>query len=81
MPMETAGLPFNLLSVSLFADPSSVRATSRIRSTDPSGLARMTMSPNCDGVVKRPCVCTLSWNCVASLVGRAPMRPTAACTF
>jgi hypothetical protein len=27
------------------------------------------------------CVCTLSWNCVASLVGRAPMRPTGACTF
>ena len=29
----------------------------------------------------RPWVCTLSWNCVASLVGRAPMRPTGACTF
>ena len=28
-----------------------------------------------------PWVCTLNWNCVASLVGRAPIRPTAACTF
>ena len=52
-----------------------------MRSTDPSGLARMTMSPNCSGVVRRPWVCTLSWNCVASLVGLAPIRPTAACTF
>ena len=57
--------------------PSSTRATSRTRSTEPSGLARITMSPNCSGVVSRPCVCTLSWNCWSSAIGRAPMRPTA----
>ncbi len=79
--MDTAGSPFNRLSVSMLAAPSSTRATSDRRSTEPSGLARITMSPNCSGVTSRPCVCTLSWNCVASLVGRAPMRPTGACTF
>ena len=41
MPIETAGLPFSRLSVSAFAAPSSTRATSRTRSTEPSGLARM----------------------------------------
>ena len=41
----------------------------------------MTMSPNCFAVVSRPWVCTFSWNCVLSGVGREPMRPTEACTF
>ncbi len=81
MPMETAGLPFSRLSASMLAAPSSTRATSRTRSTEPSGLARTTMSPNCSGVDSRPWVCTFSWNCVVSGVGRAPMRPTGACTF
>ena len=79
--MDTAGSPFSRLSVSMFAAPSSTRAMSDSRSTEPSGLARITMWPNCSAVIRRPCVCTLSWNCVASLVGRAPMRPTGACTF
>ena len=33
------------------------------------------------GSCSRPCVCTLNWNCWSSLIGRAPMRPTGACTF
>ena len=39
------------------------------------------MLPNCSGVVSRPCVCMFIWNCWSLPIGRAPMRPTAACTF
>ena len=31
------------------------------------------MLPNSSGVVRRPWVCRLIWNCVSSLVGRAPI--------
>ena len=79
--METAGLPLRRLSESMLAAPSSTRATSWMRSTEPSGLARSTMSPNCSGVTSRPWVWTLSWNCWSSSVGRAPMRPTGAWMF
>ena len=81
MPSVTAGFPFSRLSLSRVAAPSSTRATSRTRSTDPSGLARTRISPNSAGDVSRPFVCRLIWNCVSSLVGRAPTRPTGACTF
>ena len=57
------------------------RATSRSRSTEPSGLARMTMAPNCAGVTSRPWVCRLNWNCWSLPIGRAPMRPIGATTF
>ena len=63
------------------AAPSSTRATSRTRSSEPSGLARMTMSPNCSGVTRRPSVWMLIWNCWSSEIGCAPMRPTAAWMF
>ena len=33
------------------------------------------------GVVSLPCVCTLNWSCWSSEIGRAPMRPTGACTL
>ncbi len=79
--MVMAGLPFSRLIVSSLAAPSSTRATSRTRSTDPSGLARSTMAPNSSGVVSRPLVCRLIWNCVSSGIGLAPTRPTAPCTF
>jgi len=79
--METAGLPFSRLRLSSFAAPSAMRATSRTRSSEPSELARSTIAPNWSGVTRRPWVCTFSWNCVSSDVGRAPMRPTGACTF
>ena len=79
--MVTAGWPFSRLSCSMLAAPSSTRATSRTRSTLPSGLARMTMAPNCSGVTSRPWVCRLNWNCWLSGTGRAPRRPTAAWTF
>ncbi len=81
MPMLTAGAPLTRLSVSSVAAPSSSRATSPIRSTLPSGLARRMILPNSSGVISRPLVCRLIWNCVAFEVGRAPMRPTAPCTF
>ena len=68
-------------SLSRFCAPISTRATSFTRNTEPSGLARSTMSPNCVAVVRRPCVCTLNWNCCWSLIGRAPIRPTGACTL
>ena len=39
--------------MSWFWAPSSTRATSRMRSTEPSGLARRTISPNSSVVVRR----------------------------
>ncbi len=65
----------------MFCAPSSTAATSRSRSTEPSGLARMTMLPNCSAVISRPWVCRLNWNCWLSPIGRAPMRPIGATTF
>ena len=79
--MATAGLPSSRLKLSEFCAPISTRATSLTRSSEPSGLARTTMLPNSSGVVSRPLVCTLNWNCCWSLIGCAPMRPTGACTF
>ena len=81
MPIATAGLPLKRASMSWFSAPSSTRATSLIRNSEPSGLARNTMLPNCSGVVSRPCVWMLSWNCCSFEIGRAPMRPTGAMTF
>jgi hypothetical protein len=79
--MPTEGWPLMRVSVSSFCAPISTRATSPTRSTDPSGVARSTMLRNWSGVVSVPWVCTLSWNCWSLSTGRAPMRPTGACTF
>ena len=81
MPIATAGLPLSRASISSFCAPNSTRATSLIRSSEPSGLARKTMLPNCSGVVSRPSVWMLSWNCCSFEIGRAPIRPTGAITF
>lgn len=81
MPIGTPGLPSMRDSLSMFWAPISTRATSLIRRIEPSELARSTISPNCFAVVRRPCVCTLNWNCCSSLIGRAPIRPTGACTL
>ena len=81
MPIGTPAWPSIRNSLSRFCAPISTRATSLIRSTEPSGLARSTISPNWVEVVSRPWVCTLNWNCCSSLIGRAPMRPTGACTL
>ena len=61
--------------------PSSTRATSRTRTTDPSGLARMMMLSNSLTLVSRPLVLMVSWNCWSCETGAAPIRPTGACTF
>src|ERR1700683_384751 len=42
MAIATAGLPSSRLKLSSFCAPTSTRATSRTRTTDPSGLARTT---------------------------------------
>jgi hypothetical protein len=63
------------------AAPSSTRATSRSRSTEPSSLVRMAMFSNSSTLTRRPLVWMLSCNCWSREIGRAPMRPTAACTF
>src|SRR5258708_7687032 len=52
MPIATAGSLLRRPSTSWFWAPRSTRATSRTRSSDPSGLARNTMLPNCSGVVR-----------------------------
>jgi hypothetical protein len=65
----------------MFCAPSLTSATSRRWSTEPSGLARMTMLPNSSGVTNRPRVCRLIWNGCASSIGRAPRRPAGAMMF
>ena len=81
MPIIAVGWPLSRLSMSELRAPSSTRATSRTRRNEPSGLARMTMLAELRGVVSRPWVWMLSWNCGSSVIGWAPMRPTAAWTF
>ena len=51
------------------------------RSTEPSGLVRMTICSNSATEARRPLVWMLSCNCWSLEIGRAPIRPTAACTF
>ncbi len=58
--------------------PSSTRATSLTRTTEPSGLARTMMFSNCSASVSRPWVVIVSWNCWSAASGAAPIRPTAA---
>ena len=41
----------------------------------------MMMFSNSSTEVRRPLVWMLSWSCWSLARGRAPMRPTAACTF
>ena len=53
-PMTTAGAPLIRRTTSSFWPPIATLATSRTRNTDPSGLARSTIAPNCSGVVRRP---------------------------
>ena len=79
--MVMAGWPLRRLSVSWVAAPSSTRATSRMRRTEPSGLARTTMLANSSGVARRPLACRFIWMALPSIVGLAPMRPTAPWTF
>ena len=59
------GRPSSRDSLSKLCALSSTRATSRMRTTEPSEFVRKTIAPNCAGVDKRPCVCTcnnLRWN-------------------
>ena len=41
----------------------------------------MTICSNSATEARRPLVCMLSCNCWSLEIGRAPIRPTAACTF
>ncbi len=79
--MVMAGWPFRRLWVSIDWAPSSTRATSRTRSVEPSGSARMMMLPNSSGVTSRPMVWMFIWICWVSGIGWAPIRPTAAWMF
>ena len=61
--------------------PSSTRATSLTRTTEPSGLARTMMSSKASASLSRPWVVMVSWNCWSAASGAAPIRPTAAWMF
>jgi len=54
--MEAAGAPLKRLNVSDDCAPISTRPTSLTRTTEPSGLARITMFSNCETVLSRPSV-------------------------
>ena len=53
--MTAAGLPLKRANCVYVCVPSSMRATSFRRTTEPSGFSRTTMSPNSSGVTSRPC--------------------------
>ncbi len=81
MAIAAVSRPFRRLMESSCLEPSSTRPTSLTRTVEPSGLARTTICSNSAASVSRPWVCRLIWNCWSSVIGWAPMRPTAACTF
>ena len=58
-----------------------MRATSRTRTSEPSGLARTTTSPNSSGVTRRPCARTVYVNCWPASAGSAPTWPAGLTTF
>ena len=62
--------------------PSSTRATSRTRSSEPSGLARMMMLPNCSGVTRRPMRLDVDLELLGrrGSAGRRCGRPRPACS-
>ncbi len=81
MPMAADGPPSRRATASVDLAASSTRPRSRTRTVEPSGLARTTMPSNSLTSVSRPLVWRVIWNCWSSVIGWAPMRPTAAWTF
>jgi hypothetical protein len=78
---EKDGEPLKRLKVSEDCAPSSTRATSRTRTSDPSGLARTTMLSNSFAVDRRPIVSSGNCRCCSGPDGWAPIRPNAAWVF
>jgi hypothetical protein len=76
-----AGLPLKLTEKKYSLAPSSTRATSRMRTVEPSGSARRMMAPNSSTVSSCPRTCTLYWNCWFFGTGNAPICPAGACWF
>src|SRR5712691_2981706 len=81
MPIAAAGVPLKRLKRSCVRALNSTRATSFMRITEPSGLARRTMAANSSGRVSRPVVLILIWTCCSLVIGAAPTRPSAAWMF
>ena len=75
------GFRFNCVPQSYSSLPSSTRATSLTRTTEPPGVARTMMFSNWDTCSRRPSV--LSWNSIAcpSGAGACPIFPAATCWF
>ena len=61
--------------------PTSMRATSRSRTVEPSGLARSTMAPNSSGVASWPLTSTNAETGCDLRLGSAPRLPDATCAF
>jgi hypothetical protein len=81
MPIRTAGWLLTRALTSELRDPSATSATSLMRTKLPSGSARTTIRSNSSGVLSRPWVIRLSCSDGSSVIGCAPTRPIAACTF
>ena len=80
-PMAAAGWPLYLLSMLKFSAPSPMRATSRRRTCEPSGLTFSRMRPNSSGVRSSvDSVIAAVSRCVAG-AGVPPSWPPEICTF
>ena len=58
-----------------------MRATSRSRTVDPSGLARSVIAPNSSGEASWPLTSTSAEIFCSGVLGSAPMLPEATCAF
>ena len=58
-----------------------MRATSRSRTVEPSGLARSVIAPNSSGEESWPLTSTSAEILVSGVLGSAPMLPEATCAF
>ena len=81
MPSVAEGLPSKFEVTPYCSEPSSTRATSETRTTEPSGSARRTMLPNSSGFISRPLVTSCSSNGVARPIGSLPREPVVTCAF
>ncbi len=78
---NAAGFPLRRAAKSYDSAPSFAWPTSLTRTSDPSGLARTTMSSNCAGVCSRPCAVIGIVISVPTGAGSRPSRPAGFVVF
>ena len=81
MATTAPGSPLMREAVAYDSEPSSTRATSRMRTVDPSALALSTMSSNCRTLVSCPDTLMVAAMTCPGLPGASPSDPAEICRF